>query len=214
MPHGVKDGQVEHVPVQRVVEAVTPDLVRRLEQAGDRGRPDTERNGRQQAPLHLGGQGHALASADEMDLIGVPRRGEHEMGRGHPQLEAQVSCLVVPVRQGQLEDTEPISALGHRHPDGPAMRPLDGERLLRPEAAPHHRALSGHRLGLAEVRQPVGARPERLLLVVEQEEHHVAALDLGHRHGDRLDDVLRRDGLGRTEEATDGSIKRLCRLHG
>ena len=57
VPHGIHEGKLELVAVQRVVEEVTTNLVRRLQHAGHNDPRGCEGEWRQQIPLQAGGQG-------------------------------------------------------------------------------------------------------------------------------------------------------------
>jgi hypothetical protein len=144
--HRVEDRERQHLAVQRVVEAVAADLVRRLEQAGDGRAAGGEREGRQQGPLHLGGEVQIGAATLQVVAVGVGG-GRHDEQRGEQaELLGELAALLVQVVDRQCEDAEPLGALGHGHPQQHgAVVGAGFQQRLRREAPAGHGA--GHGRG-------------------------------------------------------------------
>ncbi|MGK5683669.1 hypothetical protein [Actinoplanes sp. URMC 104] len=116
--HGVEQGQVCGVAVDRVVEGVTPDVVAGLEDAGDHRTAGGERQRRELGAQHLRGQAHRFAAAEPFDGVAVEVAGHHDLPDDRSDGGAVGQGLVGQrLVRGDLKDAHALAAVEQRHPD-------------------------------------------------------------------------------------------------
>ena len=119
--HRVGDRQVQDVTGQAVVEGVAADRRRRLQPGRQGEGPGLagERGGQQPA-LDLRGQGERGAALPPLEEVGVPPVGDHDERQDvRDPGDLREHHRVGLGRQGQLQQPERLTPLGHRREDHP-----------------------------------------------------------------------------------------------
>ena len=175
--HRVYDGEVDNVIVDRVVEAVTSDVIGGLEDPGQRDlRGDHGHRGKQR-PLDLGGQAHRRAAPGLEELVGVGALGgQHAAGQDR-ELPQQPSDILIGSIEGEGQHPCLVAVVHQRQVQSHAVVPLFLDHGHAQEGPAGRGAVD--RLGFPRHEPPARQRPEHPLAVVLQQDGHVPAADPG-----------------------------------
>jgi len=179
----VEHGHVRDVAVERVVEDVTADLVRRGEQSADDDPVRAEGQRGQGGVLHLCGQRHGCTAPGPLVHIGVGPVDDQQLGDQVAQVDQRLPQLD-PQRlafggDDDLEHSNPLDGDEHRQPQATGVPRLALLSLQRPESAARERPVDrqlGARAGLV-----AGQGGQAPLLVIDQVQHDLGGAQLARR---------------------------------
>jgi hypothetical protein len=189
---------VQGVLVQGVVEAVTADVVGRLQRPGERDVRRGHHQRRQHLPLQVGRQAHRRRHPAAGERVGVAGLGDDEIGGQPRDPLGQPPVVVVDLGKGQRQHPDAIGAVEHREEQADAAVGA-GHLLPRIRAERGPRRARVDRFGLPDQPRTL-QRLEDGVIEVLQVDRDVAAAHLRDLLGDQWPDQPGRHEVGTIEE--------------
>jgi hypothetical protein len=195
VPDGVEQGDVHDVAVRRVVERVPAHVVAGLQDRRDQGTVRGEGQRGQLVPDDLGGELHRQPAPGPLHRVAVepPARDQLRDQRGdHPEVAAPP--VVRRAVQVDLEHAQAFGAVQQRQPETGGL----AGRLGGAERDPGQGVVDLARL---PVTRGALQRPQRQLLVVDQQHGHADGIEQRRDLGQRERQVLGPAAIAQVEQS-------------